>query len=821
MSGIEPSLQPSFIFPSRKLNADYAKGLIDISSATQRTLVVPSAPTNIDIVTALETPLTRPPVLDKEVFDVKGVLPVDTPIYVQPGRAEGMMDVAKLTLSDAEITKITSANNAMKRGNYKAAEAVIGREATTEELANHTFTPNLRTSEATPGMKQHYSFDRNTSGERILAKNETNLQTKIFRTRNADERLVNDIAQRLNIPGAMARDLKTKLGYTGDTVLGYEKSSAQDQRDILDTVDLFYRQTLGKSPAARAEALNEASILQGERPLHSGRKALEGLRRYREQFAKEHPGANINFGPFQTGTEQPEDYLRQRAMDDDYEAWNDVYENERKMEERERFNQSERERNARADANRYFQWDHKMEDDADEKDEKYDIPMAPGPPESAFRRYNSRPTSNEEKDYYNENPFQGAPRTTDELLRRPLMLENKEEDGDLILNSQAIGVTQVNVPLPSEDELMHARSGLKKRGYEQVVADAPYGPMTFTDAYENELTDEISKKAKQRHQERKDDDLAVDLLETVGRRVKTANDAAIREAYAEVLKRRAHIEMNNERRRNGLPPVLYHERLQNIPEEKEGDEEMGAGIGGRRRKRTLKRQPFRPSQMPSKNFLPDTDSLSNRGGVVSGRLMEQTGQNAVPISAQIQVQETHQYDETPLQEWVRHPNYESVDRPDLIPIPQYVGNKGVGKRAKKLKFGGYMLDHNKLLTQSVLSLSHPSGKKVKGMPNMEVTPALKNVVHSIVTGGKVSTRGLKAQEKLFLKELLHRSAANVDIGADVNVAPSEQLSLILGEIDAGNDSPDLKRQLKKLMPSLVKSKTITRDQMQDISHHYL
>src|ERR1700678_2008978 len=97
---MEPSLQPSFTFPSRHKFANYAGGIRDLASATQRLLVVPKNATDINTETAWQNPLTIPKTLDKEVIDVKPVLPVDTPIYVQPGLAEGMTDLAKLTAAD-------------------------------------------------------------------------------------------------------------------------------------------------------------------------------------------------------------------------------------------------------------------------------------------------------------------------------------------------------------------------------------------------------------------------------------------------------------------------------------------------------------------------------------------------------------------------------------------------------------------------------------------------------------------------------------------------------------------------------------------------
>jgi len=201
--------------------------------------------------------------------------------------------------------------------------------------------------------------------------------------------------------------------------------------------------------------------------------------------------------------------------------------------------------------------------------------------------------------------------------------------------------------------------------------------------------------------------------------------------------------------------------------------------------------------------------------------MMNTGHNAVPISAQVQVANHHQWDETPLLEWVKNPNNTRVDKTyhTDIPVPQYSG-PGVGRRSKKVKLGGYVLDHNKLLSSNILSISHPTGRKVKGWPNQEVSPAMKTAIHNIVTGGEVNTKRLKSHEKMMLHSLLSKSAANVT-GADVNVSPSEQLKLALGELEAGNDSPALKTQVRKLLPLLQRSNLLTAGHVADIKKHYL
>lgn len=752
---MEPSLQPSFIFPSRQNTCNYATGLLNLSSATQRTLVWPSRNTNIDLQTSLQSPLTRPPTLDKDVIDVKPVLPVDTPLYVQPGLAEGMLDLTKSTKAEQDIVRLTSANNALKRGNYKAAENILGREVTSEEQANLTITPFFRSSEMNPNHRTHVDFITGARGDRITSEKSSNMEKKIRSFNNANEELVNDLATRKGISVADASQLKQTMNYTGDSAVGYTQSTEEEKNEVLDAMDFYHQYMKGMSASERAAMRHQQSIMEGEaQPIHRGKKMTAALKRHSDQIKQQYEEASRKDrteGPPQAPVLQFPNRNPDSAFSENYDP-------------------TLRQREAEAQMNR--NWENGMgnmeeTDWYEEQTEEMKIPQAPL-----------------------ISAFQGAPPTARQQVSQPTIVY--EEPGEPILNQQAVDFTQTNINLTKgfTNELKDAKSKLKKSGA-RVTVTAPDRPLTL-DPFAAEM-------------ERRRNGMHLDE-DYEGWSEVNRNMAAALDLINEVDSKIPEDEKDDVAM--PLAPISGYKRTRPQREEKGGE------IGGRPR-RTMKRKSFHPSS--NDPFLPGTDSFGDDGGVVSGNLMKQTGKKAVPISAQIQVANTHQYTETPLREWVRHPNFTSDVRPDPIPIAQYVG---VGKRAKKVKFGGFMMDHNKLLTHNILSLSHPTGKKIKGMPNVEVSPGLRQAINSIVTGGKVNTSKLSQQEKLQLRDLLHRSAANVELGADVNVSPTQQLQLILGEMEAGNDASELKGQLRKLLPQLKRSKVLTAGQVADISQHY-
>lgn len=140
---MEPSLVPSFKFPSRRNLANRALGLLQEIKLQQIT-TKPSSPFNISLETGLQPPQTVPKGLVLQQLDVPTVLPLAEPVYVQPSLGAGLEVVAQDNQNQHEVVKLCSANNALKRGNFAAAEHIIGRPLTAEENQSRTLTPQTR-----------------------------------------------------------------------------------------------------------------------------------------------------------------------------------------------------------------------------------------------------------------------------------------------------------------------------------------------------------------------------------------------------------------------------------------------------------------------------------------------------------------------------------------------------------------------------------------------------------------------------------------------------------------------------------------------------
>lgn len=202
---MEPSLQPSFTFPSRHDKANLATGLkaqLNMDYVTS----VPARATDINIETDLYRADVIVPMGQKETLDPKGVLPMPQNIYVQPGIAEGLTNVSQRDNAELTIMKTMSANNALKRGNYQAAEHVMGRGTTVEEIQNQTTTPSKRSSQM-GGPDIHVG--RRSQHIGVPVRNGPNYQSMAHIASELGSH-IDDLAKQYNIPEDQVVRLKIR-----------------------------------------------------------------------------------------------------------------------------------------------------------------------------------------------------------------------------------------------------------------------------------------------------------------------------------------------------------------------------------------------------------------------------------------------------------------------------------------------------------------------------------------------------------------------------------------------------------------------------------
>jgi hypothetical protein len=145
------------------------------------------------------------------------------------------------------------------------------------------------------------------------------------------------------------------------------------------------------------------------------------------------------------------------------------------------------------------------------------------------------------------------------------------------------------------------------------------------------------------------------------------------------------------------------------------------------------------------------------------------------------------------------------------------------------RFGNFEVDMKKLHKHNQLSVRYASTKrKVLGMPNRIVGSGLKSAVLSLLHGKEVSA-DLDGLEHEHLRKLIVRSDADIDIEPLTKRHAKEtdkedllrKLYIMLGEIEAGNNSEMMLSNLKSLIATLVHSKQLTKEKALEICSAYL
>jgi hypothetical protein len=777
---MEVSLQPSFTFPSRKVYANRALGLeaqIDLQQLT----TIPKRATDISTETSFYNSLFTPKTLDKDVIDWPAVLPVTTPIYVQPGTAEGLTQVVHNQQFDYDIKTVTSANNALKRGNYHAAEHILGRPVTAEENANQTVTPRVRRTEA--GEKVHVGNYAGNMGTKLSEGGSH--QEKGNALRLSNQTFFYDLAAKLGMDVNQVTKMKLGSNYIGNMDFSaYNRSSDREVRENI--VNGFY-QRLRNDMVASASELQEKEKLEKEASERraSGRNYEYYAERNDLQKAKmridDQNGIPLN----EDGSIDME-AMRQGAVKVDATMWD-------------------------AEHQRYV---HDLDTSG----------PSIGPVESVFRA----PTAPSIEYLHPENKFdEDVPMDNGVPVAPPLVtaavLDAVMENVDNGPKNRNEMKERVEMEVEATGNMldeMQAEFQRRKKRTQPVDMDVDTAAQTVLDAPKGEkvpepipLDESILNYQRAIYKLQKKLERS-DLTESYRKQIPQLiagheDEIALLRAKKEHAKLQEH--MSNIRKRTE-------------PEEDEwmDAEEFGGAVFGkqkRRKKRNNIRHPY------DDRWIPDAEGIFEKGAPVSGNYMRKTGANAIPISAQLQVTNTHQFTEVPVRRYTKFPDMDTQTKQDIIPISQNTGKAPEGviiSNKGKVSFGSYKIDKSKLFGEGILSISHPNGRKVHGFPNQRLTKGTHHAISQIVSGGKVNPRKLGAEDKMFLTKLLQRSHANVPkLGADINMPPEKQLQLILGEMEAGNDSPAIKSQLKKLLPYMKRMKMITAGHIEDITKHYL
>ena len=142
------------------------------------------------------------------------------------------------------------------------------------------------------------------------------------------------------------------------------------------------------------------------------------------------------------------------------------------------------------------------------------------------------------------------------------------------------------------------------------------------------------------------------------------------------------------------------------------------------------------------------------------------------------------------------------------------------------KFGKALIMPNKLFYKNILALKHHTHREIQGFKNVKVSEKFVEIIMKMLKGGKATSRELKdlpSQEQILYDKLIMFSGLHKHIEHDKDRTVGElkkRLRMIEGEIEVGNDNPELIRELYHLIHTLKEFREISAKEANEYMRQY-
>lgn len=137
-------------------------------------------------------------------------------------------------------------------------------------------------------------------------------------------------------------------------------------------------------------------------------------------------------------------------------------------------------------------------------------------------------------------------------------------------------------------------------------------------------------------------------------------------------------------------------------------------------------------------------------------------------------------------------------------------------------FGKYVI-HTPSLQKGVLNLKYPSLANIAGLPSTPMSQGFRDLMMSTLQTGKLNMkayRDLPAAEREFFNKAARKAGLEDVLGIDDDAYEINEMrrhlvqryEILKGEVMAGNDSPQLKKELKQVLVRMADNGLVTRTQ---------
>ena len=132
----------------------------------------------------------------------------------------------------------------------------------------------------------------------------------------------------------------------------------------------------------------------------------------------------------------------------------------------------------------------------------------------------------------------------------------------------------------------------------------------------------------------------------------------------------------------------------------------------------------------------------------------------------------------------------------------------------------YFIDKEMLDNRNILEIRHVKNRHLTNIKPIRVSDKVKDLVYKLIDENinVFDFKGLKTEEKALLKLLAKQFNVSLDIiqGDEMD----EDFRIMLGEIEAGNDSDLLKRKLKSYIYTFIAHGRLSRSAGMNLINQY-
>ena len=137
------------------------------------------------------------------------------------------------------------------------------------------------------------------------------------------------------------------------------------------------------------------------------------------------------------------------------------------------------------------------------------------------------------------------------------------------------------------------------------------------------------------------------------------------------------------------------------------------------------------------------------------------------------------------------------------------------KELRYIPFGKFIINHYQLTNNNILLLKYPTLAPVTNLKRTIISDELKMLLEDLVTNQKINTdlqKQLKNDEMLLFEKIL--KLANLEIllnykRHDMNIEDYyKRYQLLIGGMEAGNQSEEIKLELKTILNKFIKNNVI-------------